>query len=116
MRQYVVGGVVALGLAAVVVVCLLLFTDLRVTDRSAKDEAASLFLEGTDQTQVPDVMGTPETAARHSLHDAGLDAHVVYVGQFPYSTPSAPVVHGQKPPPLSTVKIGSAVTLYERAR
>jgi hypothetical protein len=54
VKQYFVGGALALALAAVVVGALLLFTDLRVTDQSAKEEGTALFLRAPPLVQGQD--------------------------------------------------------------
>ena len=116
MKQYFVGGAVALALAAVVVAALLLFTDLRVTDQSAKEEATALFLEGTDQAEVPDVRGTPIPVAGDAIRKAGFHP-LLGRGIAPFSTHlhrPPPFVHGQSPPAGTIAKIGSTATLYVR--
>jgi beta-lactam-binding protein with PASTA domain len=113
--KYFVGGIVTLALAAVVVAALLLFTDLRVTDQSAKDEATSLFLEGTDQAQVPDVRGSSIPAAGEAMRNAGfhpLLGHRGIAQVMSHLHKPPPLVHGQDPPAGTTLKIGSTVTLY----
>jgi hypothetical protein len=72
VKEYFVGGVVALALAVAVVAALLLFTDLRVTDQSVKEVATSLLLEGTDQAQVPDLSGP--RSQRRGTRSATLDS------------------------------------------
>jgi beta-lactam-binding protein with PASTA domain len=119
VKQYFVGGAVALALAAVVVAALLLFTDLRVTEQSAKEEATSLFLEGTDQAQVPDVRGTPIRAAGDALRNAGFHPLLGRRGLAPvmaHLRKPPPLVQGQEPPAGTTAKIGSTVTMYVTAK
>jgi beta-lactam-binding protein with PASTA domain len=115
VKQYFVGGALALALAAVVVAGLLLFTDLRVTDQSAKEEATALFLEGTDQAEVPDVRGTPIPAAGDAIRNAGFHPLLGRRGLAPFSAhlhKPPPLVQGQKPPAGTIAKIGSTVTMY----
>jgi hypothetical protein len=115
VKQYFVGGAVALAVAAVVVAGLLLFTDLRVTDQSAKEEATSLFFEGTDQAQVPDVRGTPIPAAGEAIRNAGFHPLLGRRGMAPFAAhlnKPPPFVQGQKPPAGTVLKIGSTVTMY----
>jgi beta-lactam-binding protein with PASTA domain len=115
VKQYFVGGVVAVALAVAVVAALLLFTDLRVTDQSVKEEATSLLLEATHQAQVPDLRGTPIPAAGDAIRDTGLRPLLGHRGLDSLSLhlqKQPPLVQGQKPPPGTVVKIGSTVTLY----
>jgi hypothetical protein len=117
VKQYFIGGGVALALTAAVVAALLLFTDLRMTDQSAKEEAAALFLEGTDQAEVPDVRGTPIPAAGDALRNAGFHPLLGHRGLDPFTrhlNKPTPLVQGQKPPAGTVAKIGSTVTLYTK--
>ena len=107
----------ALALAAVVVGALLLFTDLRVTDRSVKEEAMSVLRVGT-AAKVPNVRGTPIPAAGDAIRNAGL--HPVLgrgIGPFmQHLHRPPPLVQGEKPPAGTTVRIGSTVTLYFKGK
>jgi PASTA domain len=119
MRQYLIGGITALALAAVIVAALLLFTDLRVTDQSAKDEATSLFLEGTDQAQVPDVRGSSIPAAGKAMRNAGfhpLLGHRGLAQVMAHLHRPPPLVQGQDPPAGTILQIGNSVTLYIRGK
>jgi len=86
-----------------------------VTDQSAKEEATALFLEGTDQAEVPDVRGTPIPAAGDAIRNAGFHPLLGRRGLAPFSThlhKPPPLVQGQNPPAGTVGKIGSTVTMY----
>jgi beta-lactam-binding protein with PASTA domain len=119
VKQYFVGAVVGLAVAAVVAAALLLFTDLRVTDQSPEQEAANLLVGNGQEVvrccgkppsvDIPDLTGTSLSDARASLEQLGLRVHLLRPKPGPISS-SSPVVN-QQPSPGALASPGSKITL-----
>jgi hypothetical protein len=123
VRRYVIGAVAGIGLAALIVGALLLFTDLRVTDQSPSEEAAQLLVEDGQSVQrccgkplsvtVPDVVGRTVHDAKEALKGEGLQIRFESprLGKDKALGPRA-VVSGQNPQGGTRASRGLTVTLF----
>jgi len=120
MKRFLAGTVTGIALAALIGAALLLFTDLRVTDQSVREEISHALLDGQGvfpccgkrpSVSVPNVVGSSAEAARTALKDDGLETRFVAPGPGPAT---GLVVGAQDPSAGTLASPGSTISLYLR--